>query len=157
MELDLYFGYLYLFPGGGYSWSELKADINGALYYKFSEAGNYNLQMYNYGDEGSVIFSVQEATTPPPVMVEGAHYSINYSWKFSDGTCWNWGRGRDHEVKIFSFEAEAGKRYSAVAYKVSGDEWAQLNGSFSDAFGAGEIEWARGGFGLDIEGLPLHL
>ncbi|NLO21434.1 MAG: PKD domain-containing protein, partial [Syntrophomonadaceae bacterium] len=153
MELELYFGELYLPAGGGYSWSQLKADINGALYYKFTEPGTYALQMDNYSIAGSLVFAVQEATTPPPVVVEGTIIPSTTSGS-TDGTLMELGPD-DYEVKIFSFEAEAGKRYSAVAYKVSGDEWARLNGSFSDAFGAGEVSWGGGGFGLNIEGLPL--
>ncbi|NLV22556.1 MAG: hypothetical protein GXY49_11305, partial [Syntrophomonadaceae bacterium] len=61
----------------------------------------------------------------------------------------------DYDVKIYSFTAEAGKRYSAVAYQQSGEENIQLDGSFSDAYGAGEITWGGGFFGLEMEGLPI--
>ncbi|MFA9422012.1 MAG: CARDB domain-containing protein, partial [Sedimentibacter sp.] len=50
----------------------------------------------------------------------------------------------ENDVKIYSFEAEADKLYSAVIYKVSGDEYAELLCSFSDEAGAGTVDYSYG-------------
>ncbi|MDD2216387.1 MAG: chitobiase/beta-hexosaminidase C-terminal domain-containing protein, partial [Eubacteriales bacterium] len=139
----------------GDSFSYLKNDKDGSLYYTFTESGTYALLLQNNGTDGSVTFSVQEAEGPPAVAVDGI-ITPSTTPGTTGGLSLNIAEG-DSNVKVFSFEAEAGKRYSAVIYKISGGEYASLDCSFSDAYGAGEVAWGGGTFGLEIEGLPSDI
>jgi hypothetical protein len=113
------------------------------------------LLLQNNGTEGSVTFSVQEAEGPPAVAIDGT-ITPSTTPGTTGGLSLDIAEG-DSNVKVFSFEAEAGKRYSAVIYKLYGGEYASLDCSFSDAYGAGEVAWGGGTFGLEIEGLPSDI
>jgi hypothetical protein len=147
-DLNLVFGTL------SYYWfNNLKEDKDGVLYYNFPYAGTFALQLTNYGTSGSVTFTIHAMTTPPPVETDGT-ITPSTTAGTEGGTLLELA-AFDYDCKIYSFTAEAGKRYSAVAYKQTGNQYAQLNGSFSDAFGAGEVSWGGGTFGLEVAGLPL--
>ncbi len=136
-----------------YYFSYYKQSSNGVLFYNFESPGTYALSLRNNGTSGSVSFTVHEMTTPPPVTVEGS-ITPSTTAGTTGGTTLALADG-DDDVKIYSFTAEAGKRYSAVAYQQSGEENAQLDGSFSDAYGAGKLPGEAAFLGLRWKDCPL--
>jgi hypothetical protein len=138
---------------GGY-YDPQEYSYNKPLYYKFKTAGIYGINIWNSGNGADeLVFSIVEADGPPEVTVDGT--IVPSTTPGTEGGQELTISAYDDSVKIYSFEAEAGKRYGAVIYKISGHDNARLKGSFSDAYNAGVVNiWGPSPSMYGAEGLP---
>ncbi|MDD2302101.1 MAG: chitobiase/beta-hexosaminidase C-terminal domain-containing protein, partial [Eubacteriales bacterium] len=152
----------YTDTGGGYSYSYIKSDTDGFLYHSFVSDDlmgytTFALTISNTGTLGTITFAIKEMTTPPPVSVDG---TITPSEMPGTTGGLEFTVSEDeYDVWVFSFDAIAGKTYSAAIYQILGENQAPLDCRFTDAYSAGERWHGPSGqaFSFNMDGLPLDI
>ncbi|HPF19615.1 MAG TPA: hypothetical protein PLY08_08610, partial [Bacillota bacterium] len=155
----------YTDTGSGYRYSTIKSDVDGFLYHSFvpDDLMGYDtfvLQINNANNEeasGTITFTLKEMTTPPPVSVDG---TITPSEMPGTTGGLEFTVSEDeYDVWVFSFDAIAGKTYSAAIYQILGENQAPLDCRFTDAYSAGERWHGPSGqaFSFNMDGLPLDI